>query len=339
MKTQHFVLALLIVLFTFSACREISVTTKVNEDGSFTRIITITGDSADLFKKDLPYPIDDSWLIELKRDSIDSSLYVTYTKTYTNSDLLNKEMRTDTGWMRQLDRTIEVNKRFGFFYSYLRFDEVIKATNPFTSLDFNKFLSPEDLQWLNNEKLPKTTADSTIANEVGEKALEFLAKSITEEITQILEGGLNKLKDPSVNPKIVRIYQDSILTKVNEWEFDSPEIFIDYLSEWTGNQHILNLKTEAPGLFVEFNLKVQFFDKVFELEDYEQFVEMPGLITETNSLALKGNSVSWKVNNLAFMFCDYQMHVESRIVNYWMFVLTGLLVFLLIIFLLIKTFK
>ena len=58
MKTQHIVLLLLFVIITFSACREISVTTKVNEDGSFTRIITITGDSADIFKKNLPYPID-----------------------------------------------------------------------------------------------------------------------------------------------------------------------------------------------------------------------------------------------------------------------------------------
>jgi len=339
MKTHPFILALLLVLFTISGCREISVTTKVNEDGSFTRIITITGDSADLFKKDLPYPIDDSWLMELKRDSVDTSLYVTYTKTYSNSDLLNKEIQTDTGWMRQLDRTVEINKSFGFFYSYLSFDEVIKATNPFTSLDYNKFLSPEDMQWLNNEKMPKTASDSTIADEVGEKALEFLANSISEEITQILEDGLTQLKDPSVNPKIARMYHDSILTKVNEWEFDTPAVFIDYLSGWSGNQHILDLKTKDPDLFEEFNLKVQFFDKVFEMEDYRQFVEMPGLITETNSLVLKGNSVSWEVNNLAFMFNDYKMHVESRVVNYWMFVLTGLLALLLIIFLLIKAFK
>ncbi len=93
MKTNHIILLIIAVMFTFSACREITVTTKVNKDGSFTRIIKITGDSADLFKKDLPYPIDDSWLMEVKRDSVDTSLFVTYTKTYTDSDLLNTEMQ------------------------------------------------------------------------------------------------------------------------------------------------------------------------------------------------------------------------------------------------------
>jgi hypothetical protein len=75
------------------------------------------------------------------------------------------------------------------------------------------------------------------------------------------------------------------------------------------------------------------------MEDYSQYVEMPGLITETNSLILKGNSVSWKVQNLYFLFSDYKMQVESRVVNYWMFALTGFLVLVLIVFLLMKTFR
>jgi len=340
MKTQHIVLALLFVIITFSACREISVTTKVNEDGSFTRIITITGDSADLFKKKgLPYPIDDSWLMEVKHDSADTSMYVTYTKTYSDSDLLNAEMRTDTGWMHQLDRTIEIDKRFGFFYSYLTFDETIKATNPFTLLDYKDFLSPEELQWLNIEKLPITTADTAIMEEVEGKALEFIAESYTAEITQIIEAGIKKLNDPSVNPQIVQTYHDSIFKKVTKGEFETAVVFIDSLAEWSGNQNILKIKTAEPNLFTEFDEKLQFFNRVFGMHGYHQYVEMPGLITETNSLSLKGNSVSWNVEGHAFLFTDYRMYVESRVVNYWMFALTGLLVLLLIIFLVIKAFR
>ena len=339
MKTQHIVLALLFVIITFSACREISVTTKVNEDGSFTRIITVTGDSADLFKKGLPYPIDDSWLMELKHDSIDTNLYVTYTKTYSGSDLLNTEMRTDTGWMHQLDRTIEINKRFGLFYSYLTFDETIKASNPFTLLDYKDFLSPEDLQWINNEKLPKTTADTTNMDKADEKALEYIAESYTAELAQIIETAIKKLNDPSVNPQIVQTYHDSIFKKVTEGEFETAVVFVDYLAEWSGNRNILKIITAEPDFFTEFDEKLQFFNRVFEMGDYSQYVEMPGLITETNSLILKGNSVSWKVQNLYFLFSDYKMHVESRVVNYWAFILAGILSLLLVVLIVIKSYK
>jgi hypothetical protein len=137
----------------------------------------------------------------------------------------------------------------------------------------------------------------------------------------------------------VQTHFDSIYKKVTEGEFEKALAFTDYLVEWSGNQNILKIKTAEPEFFTEFDEKLQFFNRIFEMEDYSQYVEMPGLITETNSLILKGNSVSWKVQNLYFLFSDYKMHVESRVVNYWMFALTGLLVLLLIIALLIKAFK
>lgn len=339
MKTNHIILILIALLFTFSACREITVTTKINKDGSFTRIITITGDSSDLFNKNLPYPIDDSWLMEVKHDSVDTSMYVTYTKTYSDSDLLNTEMRTDTGWMSQLDRNIEIRKRFGFFYSYLTFDEYVKAANPFTFLNFNDYLTAEDMKWLNNEIQPKTSADTIIMEEVEEKALEFLARSITAEIVNILEKGIRQLDDPEIDPEIVQMNHDSLLKLVDEWAFEKPDVFIDSLSGWIENTELLKLKQQQPDLFNEFNIKVQYFDQLFDMHDYHQHVEMPGLITETNAQVLKGNSVSWEVENGSFLFIDYSMHVESRVVNYWMFIITGLIILVLIILLILKVFR
>ena len=337
MKSNHIILLIIAALLTFSACREITVTTKVNKDGSFTRIIKITGDSADIFKKNLPYPIDDSWLMEVKHDSVDTSMYVTYTKTYSSSVLVNTEMQNDTGWMSQLDRAIEIRKRFGFFYSYLTFEEVVKAANPFTFLNFNDHLTAEDIQWLNGEILPKSSTDSTIMEEVEEKALEFLAQSITAEIVDILEEGIRQLDDPEIDPQIVQNNYDSLLKIVNEWAFDSPDIFIDTLSFLIENKKILALKQNSE-LFAAFNIKVKYFNQLFDMHDYNQIVIMPGIITETNSLFLKGNQVSWKVENVAFLFVDYKMHVESRVVNYWMFIVTGILALFLIVLLIIKAF-
>ena len=338
MKTQHIVLALLLVIITFSACREISVTTKINEDGSFTRIIKITGDSADVFKKDLPYPIDDSWLMEVKHDSVDTSLYVTYTKTYSDSDLLNAEMRTDTGWMHQLDRTIEIDKRFGFFYSYITFCETYKAIKPFEKLNYQNKLTPEEIQYLSGSKIPITKSDSIKNKQASDRFDELLIEALANGIISTLEDGIKKINDPQLNPENVQIYKDSIEHKLNDYHEDM-NVYIDFYKEWTGNESVIKLKTLDPPLFKELDKKVSILLNSIYMDSYSQIVEMPGLITETNSKSVTGNKVSWGVNGDKFLFEDYKMYVESRIVNYWMFALTGLLVLLLIIFLVIKAFR
>ncbi len=71
MKTQNIILSLVIILLLFfSACREVTVTTKVNPDGTFTRIITVTGEDSSVFRTDLPFPVDETWARMSSKDTI-----------------------------------------------------------------------------------------------------------------------------------------------------------------------------------------------------------------------------------------------------------------------------
>ena len=153
-----------------------------------------------------------------------------------------------------------------------------------------------------------------------------------------MENGIKKLNDPRLNPESVEIYRDSIEHKLNDY-FENLDVYIDFYKEWTGNESVIKLKTLDPPLFKELDKNVSILLKAIFMDSYSQNVEMPGLITETNAKSATGNKVSWNVNGDKFLFEDYKMHVESRVVNYWMFALTGLLVLLLIIFLLIKAFR
>lgn len=324
-------------MIAFSACREITVTTKVNSDGSFTRVIKITGDSAALFKKDLPYPIDDSWLMEVKHDSVDTSLYVTYTKTYSDSDLLNEEMQSDTSWMSQLDRSIEIRKRFGFFYSYLTFSETYKAIKPFKRLNYPNTLTSEEMHLLSGNKIPFTERDSLIIEQVEDKFEELLIDAIANEIISTLEEGIKKVNDPQLKPQSVRIYKDSIELKLDEY-YENMDVYIDFFMDWTGNPSFNKLKSLEPPLFDELNQNISFLLNSMFMDSYTQTIEMPGLITETNSVSLSGNKVNWSVTGDDFIFEDYEMRVESRVVNYWMFIVSGILALFLIIFLIIKAF-
>ena len=72
------------------------------------------------------------------------------------------------------------------------------------------------------------------------------------------------------------------------------------------------------------------------MEDYKVTVELPGIITETNSLSTKGNQVVWNVNASSILFEDYNLIVKSRVVNSWMFVIAGVVLLLFIVLVIFK---
>lgn len=326
---------------TLSSCREISISTLVNKDGSFTRIVTITGDSTSVFKAlNLPYPVDETWHKEYAKDTVNDEDYIlTYTKFYKSSDLINQEMNQDTGWRKDVDCTIDVEKTFFFFYSYLTYTEIIKSSNPFTILDYKDYLSKEDLLWLGGNKIALNGKDSVKIEQAVEKSEFYLKATLTEEIVSIFKTGLTQLNNPDISPEIVDNYKDSIANKFEEWGFKSSLEFVDDFAIWTGNDEVCKLKDISHAAFMELDSKIHFLEKLIDNEDYKVSVEMPGILTATSSPSTKGNIVSWNINTYSFLFEDITMEVESRIINKWMFVLAGLILLSLIALTIFKSRK
>jgi hypothetical protein len=341
MKTKQILIYIAaLLLISVTSCREIEVKTIVNEDGSFTRIITVTGDSSDVFKQDLPYPVDETWEKAQRKDTSDAGDYIlTYTKTYENSKILNEELASDTSWRKNLDRRIDVKRGFGFFYSYLTYREVYKAANPFNLIDYREYLTEEDLIWLSGNKVALNSEDSVRIEQAEERVEKFLQEAITLEIIQVVEEGIEQLDNSSIDPKQVVLYHDSIVSMVDKWDFGSVSDFIEYYANWTGNDEVLKLYELDPPIFKEIDEDMAALEKVFEMESYRIHVEVPGLITETNSLTLKGNQVSWAVTVQSFLLRDYEMVVKSRVVNVWAFWVAGSVLLLLVIVLILKARK
>jgi hypothetical protein len=338
MKTQNIILSLIVLLLlVFSACREVTVTTKVNPDGSFTRIITVTGDSSDVFKKDLPFPVDETWEPKSSKDPSDSTKYIlTYTKSFRNSIELDKEIKSDTGSYRNLERAISVTKSFRFFFSYLNFKEVYKSANPFSRLDYRDYLTEEDIRWSSGLKIPVSAADSISKKESEDKAMAFLVASAAAEVESIMQNGIDRLNDPLLNPVDVSIYHDSLCKKIDNSNYPDSVNFIDFYREWSGNEAFSQLHNLKPPLFEDFTKKWALVDTISGIESYTEEVEMPGLITGTNSSMLSGNQVRWEFESISVLVRDYEMYVESRVINYWAFVLAGCILLALLIMLTVK---
>jgi hypothetical protein len=334
MKTRNIFLSLiLMLLLLFSACREVTVTTKVNSDGTFTRIITVTGkDSSEVAKPDLPFPVNETWEQKSSQDPSDSTIYIkTYTRTFRNSDELNAEIKSDTSKYKNLEKEISVTKRFRFFFSYLNFKEVYKSANPFTKLDYHDYLTEEEIQWNSGLKIPVSAVDSTRKKEAEDKVLAFLVASATSEIESIIRGGIKNLNNPLLNSADISVYHDSLYKAMERFDFKGENDLIQCYVNWSGNKDFLLLTGLEPPIFEDFMKKTKALEAIFELEGYTEEVELPGLITATNSSMLNGNQVRWDFQPMSVMVRDFEMFAESRVINYWAFVILGIVILALVI--------
>lgn len=347
MKIKILIIATIVLLSVLSACREITVKTKVNRDGSFVRSITVAGDSTYAFSRsDLPYPVDDSWEIVAKRDTVESSKFiVTYTKTFAEDKELNEEIQKDTGWMKNIDREVEITRRFGFFNSYLRFAHVIRSAVTPNFLDYKDYLTPDDMLYIAGSKALDTPVDSTLSDEAEEKASEFIINSLAAEAEALIKDGIKQVDITGMDPALLDRYHDSIARTISDWDFENIEDsssyneIIDLYYRWTGLEELNRLKDIDPPLFKNWEDKMLMLAKIIMMESYTQVVEMPGLITETNSVMLKGNQVSWVMNPMPLLLDGYEMYVESRIVNTWAYVFSGLVILVMIVLIILKALK
>jgi hypothetical protein len=134
-------------------------------------------------------------------------------------------------------------------------------------------------------------------------------------------------------------FRDSIKNALSKGNFKDAGVLIDSMRIWTGNNIFDRLKEIQPSLFGEFNRKLKFLENLMLMENFQVEAEMPGLITATNSSALSGNRVSWEIFPMAFLLEDYSMTVESRVINVWAFVISGLILLGLVGLLVVKSLK
>lgn len=340
MKRTHIIIGLFVSFLILGSCREISINTVVNKDGSFTRTVTITGDSSDVFKPDLPYPVDSTWKKEFKEDTTGNKDHIlTYVKTFENSDLLNQEFSEDKSWRGKINRKIVVERKFGFFYSYLVYKETIGAANPFHKLDYRDYISKGDMLWLTGKKLALNSGDSSKIEQAENAAGVYLQEAMTERIVATLKKGVEQLDSPAVHPDLIEEYRDSIALKVYDWHYNSTLDFVDYLAELTGNNDIYKLRESDSTLFKNLDNDMEFVMSILMMEDYKVSVELPGMITGTNSLSTRGNRAQWNVNALSILFEDFNMIAESRVINKWMFVIAGAILLMLVVFMVFQSRK
>ncbi len=323
-----FKIFMVITLFFLSSCREYFITTKINSDGTVERTVLFKEDnnsgSREMRESQINKP---GWDIVTSLDSSNSKITITGKRIYSSFDEVNGETTNPYNFSKPII-DVKIEKHFRFFFTYYTYKESYMPYEIYTKIPINKFFTPEELSkikenidssWI-KQKLDIydnvilfdryfDVMEESLFNNDGiaiskliskDKKLELfieLAKSNKKD--DEINGILKKYFDEKIAYKIIQFFNSSEKTDRNEKLKQIDDIYSDYNGSFTNN------------------------------------VIMPGIITSSNSKAIEGNKVNWTFDQDRFKFFSYEMTAESREVNTWVIIISGLVVLLLAIGLLL----
>ena len=308
---------LVMIVIFLSACREVRTSTQINQDGSCVRTVVAEGDSSNSLDGAFPVPRDSSWSVIYDNKS-DPKTY-TAIKTFSNVERLNQEYSKplpDT--LLQLRLSMRLQKKFRWFHTVFRYSEVYHNVNPYPEYPITDYLTPEELQlyYMNEDTL-----------NLDDKVDDWFTESTLNEFLSGLTAAADSVKNTGITERMIESKKDTLtqLLKSEIADDELPGRILSILNS-SGNK---TLEKTITSLLRNINRKNEF---IFTLQgSYSNQVIMPGLVLDTNSKTLEGSTVTWQIEPRFFLFDDYTMWVESRVVNRWAIILTGAIGILLMV--------
>jgi hypothetical protein len=98
------------------------------------------------------------------------------------------------------------------------------------------------------------------------------------------------------------------------------------LASSLNNEAVWQLRPDLHSIIVDLDAREQLAKRA--QGEFTNTVVMPGTVLDTNAGEVRGSTAVWKFSHEHFAMMDYPMHVESRVVNLWITIGTGLLVVL-----------
>ncbi|MCK4447983.1 MAG: hypothetical protein KAW56_13000 [Candidatus Marinimicrobia bacterium] len=355
-KRNHVFISLMIaMLMILTGCREITTTTRIFSDGSCERTVFIEGDSSDVFSGSYPLPLDSSWTFDIKKDTSEKVQYFYSAKKSFKrvSDLNNEYLYDSVSTFSKIDRSIKLKKHFRWFFTILTYREIYRDANPFKQIPVSDYLSDDEINILfADDDDPKYFAgkdslkNTEIKNEVEEKFEIWLGISVFEEFYQAFLQGAVQLGDSNLTQEII-ISKKDILTKtiladtISFFDIDEEKLIDSLITicEYTFQTPcVWKLLEEGNYTFRELKNKLSTIENVWS-EGYTNEVLMPGLLIDTNAETIEGNKVVWDVEIDKYFLKDFEMWVESRIVNRWAVPVTAVIIVVICIGLVVAAFR
>lgn len=335
MKAKSKISILFLLFLMLLSCEEYEtvVINTVHQDGSITRqVIMRNNDKNEFNPSKYKVPVDSTWntaiTIEIS-DENDTTWIMTADKLFMNTDELNKEYLAHNGTNKQLKRSTEFRKQYRWFTTVFRFSEKVEKTMD-VNCPVSDFLNPEELNFfylpISVQKALENGADSVKTKEMINKIEDQTGKWY---FTCLTRKGLLTLYDLlSVKPGI-SVTKEGIMSKETT--------IVDLAVEDTNEDTLLMIAFGEDFYYankIEMDSTLSLIDSLFSnsfnTESYDVRINMPGSLISTNGyLDVDKNTdiekgLLWTVTGEYFLSEDYEMWAESKINNYYAWVISAL---------------
>jgi len=326
---NKFIGALLVLLSLLTGCRDIETTTEIYPDGSCKHNVVVQGDSSDISRSTFPIPTDTSWTIT----QYDSGEF-TYIaeKTFKKVADWDKEMNYCRDKSREMTIIPELKKKFRWFYTIYQYRETWKAVNKLYNVPITDFLSPDEIKLLASQD-----DSSAQAKAVDEKIENWEKRNIFIGFYKELINAAAELNDSTLSEDVIEARKEQLYKLFTEEisdDFEYKKDFLTKLAALLRTNAVKRLENDLVYFLARQKARMESLTEI-SLTEFENHVIMPGLILDTNAKTVEGREAAWDIKPKQFMFTDFTMTVESRLVNIWAVVITLVLFLIAVLILLL----
>ncbi|MFC1583518.1 hypothetical protein ACFL4U_02425 [Candidatus Neomarinimicrobiota bacterium] len=323
---------LLLWVIMWTGCLDIEVSTDVAPDGSCERIVTVEGDSSNIFSSRFPIPMDSTWQIDLVQEDEDSYVY-TARKRFANISELNREFVVEDSSEVAIGMQVSLEKRFHWFFSSLEYRERYAVNNPIDEVPLSDYLSEDEIVLLirsrTNGNEGEDGADTALLDDLEERFNGWYARNVFEAFYRPFSAGVDELGHNVLTPQYLaamkeRLFQDILTSSSN----DGIEFWVEHFEAVLGTPAVRQVVAGNPHPFRTLEAQMEIDEELF-LSDYSNSVSLPGLIVKTNANTLKGNQATWDDIAPYLLYSEYEMVVKSRMLNWAVTIISAIILVLL----------
>jgi hypothetical protein len=320
-------------MLVLAGCLEVGVRTTVNPDCSSDRFVTMKLGNKELPPSAFPAGFDSTWTVEWKEiNEKDSKFEYTARKHFPAPEDLSREYSRLPD-SNTIAINVSVTKTFRWFFTYYAYDEeyhfrdllrLVPASDFFTEAEARRFVQGEKSDSLKH-KFDLWTARNVF---------EYIYRQIVTEAGRL--DGNSRLQSLLIEHKEECFGRLVMLDSINaslpkgakQEKVDDAASGLRFVGKIIGTDSVLALIPTAERAMKEWEETDR---RMRHPDGWKSAVQMPGLLLETNSDQVEGNTASWKFSADQVRVGDYAMHAHSRVINLWAFFVTGACVALVVV--------
>ena len=347
MKTNHSIATLLLLLsLGMTSCSTYyRMTSRIDTNGSMHREVYARGDSAFIAGNKTHNPflfqLDTDWQIV----NLDSTLKFNFwgeeeklnVKACRNIPLINGEYFSISNGKEQMSSlaipTEQLKKRFKWFYTYYIYTATYKELPDKGPVPLDKYLNKEEqIIWFRGDNAAFSGMNGIEQNDKLDKLEakfgEWYNRSQYEVIWEVIRQFTSQKGDTvyvnRLNELKETVYTNHLSGKdsCGDAGIDDVCALFDKVGQTNYYLELYKAHAKAMDNMCEQNIKIsEVFYHAIQFE-----LTMPGTLLSSNASLSTNNIMVWKIDGLRLLTGNYVLTAESRVINYWAFGLTLLII-------------